>query len=189
LALQFENLDGTEVSFAKLSSGIKHLIVLLCPLYYFNTKNSIVLFDEIENSLFPDIQRIIIDLITKLTPFSQLFFATHSPIIASSFEPWEIVELKFNEEGKVYRELYYESENHVDNYTIDPQYMRWDDILNRVFDMENDGSELRRIELDNLAMLNVKFRKMQNNGAKDSVDSNEIATEINKLKLKLSKWD
>jgi hypothetical protein len=67
--------------------------------------------------------------------------------------------------------------------------MRWDDILNRVFDMENDGSELRRIELDNLAMLNVKFRKMQNNGAKDSVESNEIATEINKLKLKLSKWD
>jgi hypothetical protein len=34
---------------------------------------------------------------------SQFFFATHSPLIASSFEPWEIVELKFNEKGRYIR--------------------------------------------------------------------------------------
>lgn len=130
------------------------------PLYLLKPKHTIVLFDEPERSLYPDLQRFIIDFYSSLTEDCQFFYATHSPIIASSFEPWEIVELKFDEEGHVYRELYYEGENHVDKYKYNPRYMRWDDILQRIFDMENDGSILRKEKLDELAKYNVKYKKL-----------------------------
>jgi hypothetical protein len=102
-----------------------------------------------------------IDIYTSLTTDCQFFYATHSPIIASSFEPWEIVELKFNAKtGKVVQELYYEGEErHVDNYTINPEYLRWDDILQRVFDLDSEGNEKRVKALMKLATLESKLKK------------------------------
>ena len=78
-----------------------------------------------ECSLYPDTQRKIIDFYTKISETSQYFFATHSPIIAASFEPWEIVELVFNKDGYVKAQPYYTDERHVDNYFIDFRYLRW----------------------------------------------------------------
>jgi ABC-type lipoprotein export system ATPase subunit len=141
-----------------LSTGTKQILMTATPLFALDTKDTVVLFDEPERSLYPDIQRVIIKHYTDLAPEAQFFFATHSPLIASQFEPWEIVELKFNEEGKVYRELYYEGENHVDNYTIFPQYLRWDSILTKVFDLEMEGNEKRTIKLNDLTNLEIKLR-------------------------------
>lgn len=56
-----------------------------------DTNKTIILIDEPERSLYPDIQQEIIGYYTQFAPKAQFFFATHSPIIASSFEPWEIV--------------------------------------------------------------------------------------------------
>jgi AAA15 family ATPase/GTPase len=111
-----------------------------------DTNKTIILIDEPEHSLYPDIQQEIIGYYTQLAPKAQFFFATHSPIIASSFEPWEIVELKFDyEKGIVYHEKYFEGERHMDNYFINPQYLMWDSILTKVFDLKERGNE-KRIE-------------------------------------------
>lgn len=143
------------------SSGIKNIIARTLPLYIHNFKERLICIDEPENSLYPDIQRKMIDIYTSLTTDCQFFFATHSPIIASSFEPWEIVELKFNDEGYVYREEYWEGENHVDNYKYDPRYLRWDSILTQIFDLEEDGGAERKQMLSDFAKLDndLKARK------------------------------
>jgi predicted ATPase len=75
----------------------------ITPLFQLDTTDTIILVDEPERSLYPDIQTEIIDYYTELAPNAQFFFATHSPLIASTFEPWEIVELKFNEQGTPFK--------------------------------------------------------------------------------------
>lgn len=159
-SIKVETLQGDEVVNAFLSTGTKQVIFTALPLYSSKPLNTVILFDEPERSLYPDIQREIVDIYTSLTTDCQFFYATHSPIIASSFEPWEIVELKFNSKtGKVYQELYYEGERHVDNYTINPQYLRWDDILGRLFDLEDEGNPKRTQALMRLAILESKLKK------------------------------
>lgn len=158
-------------------------------LYLLKPKHTIVLFDEPERSLYPDLQRFIIDFYSSLTEDCQFFYATYSPIIASSFEPWEIVELKFDEEGHVYRELYYEGENHVDKYKYNPRYMRWDDILQRIFDMENDGSILRKEKLDELAKYNVKYKKLMKQKKAETEEGKNILNNIQRLSKELSAWE
>ena len=133
---------GEVIPYEKLSSGTRQIIYTAFPIYSLLEDNSILLIDEPENSLYPDIQKEIIEYYTSFDKDkkSQFFFATHSPIIASAFEPWEIVELKFDKKGNIYRELYYDGENHVDNYHIDARYLRWDGILTKVFDLKEDGN-------------------------------------------------
>lgn len=171
--LKFIQLQtGTTVlSFEKWTTGTKQLILSVMPLLGLDTKETIILIDEPENSLFPDIQRTLIKTYTELAPEAQFFFATHSPIIASQFEPWEIVELKFDENGNVYREKFYEGENKVENYTIFPQYLRWDSILTKVFDMEYNSNEARNSKLNELTALEVKLRKlkMQEGASKEEI--------------------
>ena len=131
------------------------------PLYGLKPKDSIILFDEPERSLYPDIQAEIVDFYISMAENSQFFFATHSPLVAASFEPWEIVELKFNEEtGNVEQESYYdtEKERHVDNYTIYPQYLTYDGILKRVFDIKKEPNNLRTSELVKLATLESQLK-------------------------------
>ena len=187
--IKLESFEGKEIPYNSWSTGTKQVVLSALPLYLIKPEYSTVLFDEPEASLYPDLQRIIIDYYQSITKNCQFFYATHSPIIASSFEPWEIVELKFNKDGTVYRELYYEGENHIDNYKWNPQYMRWDDILNRIFDMKDDGSPKRKEKLDKLARCNVKYRKLEKNGQKDSTEAKELITLIEKLSKELSHWD
>ena len=154
------------------STGTKQITDTAIPLYKLNTKHTVVLFDEPERSLYPDLQRMIIPYYTKtLAPDAQFFFATHSPIIASCFEPWEIVELEFDKNGNVQRQLYYEGENHVDNYTTEPRYLRWDSILEKLFDVEGDGNSEHRIpKLMELATLEKRIKALKNgNGEKKAL--------------------
>jgi ABC-type multidrug transport system ATPase subunit len=156
-----KTLQDTEISIQAASTGTKQILLSAIPLALIETQHKIILFDEPERSLFPDVQRTLIKYYTDLAPEAQFFFATHSPIIASQFEPWEIVELKFDESGNVYREKFYEGENKVENYTIFPQYLRWDSILTKVFDMEYNSNEARNGKLNELTALEVKLRKLK----------------------------
>ena len=187
--IKVEDLKGNEIPHGLWSTGTKQVILSALPLYLLKPKHTVILFDEPERSLYPDLQRTIVDYYSSLADSCQFFYSTHSPIIASSFDPWEIVELKFNKEGKVYRETYFEGENHFDNYKWNPKYMRWDDILQRVFDLEDDGSPDRKIKLDELATLNVKFKKLKTNSLEHSVEALSIIKDIEKLSKELSKWD
>ncbi len=92
---------GINISNLLLSTGTRQLLATAIPIYKFNTENTVILFDEPERSLFPDIQRILIDYYISLAPQAQFFFATHSPIIASAFEPCERFILYFDENGEV----------------------------------------------------------------------------------------
>jgi predicted ATP-dependent endonuclease of OLD family len=84
-----------------LSTGIRQILATAIPIYKFDTTDTVILFDEPERSLFPDVQRELVDYYVRLAPTAQFFFATHSPIIAASFEPCERFILFFNEDGEV----------------------------------------------------------------------------------------
>jgi len=101
--IQIQSKGGTEIPYSGWSTGTKQVILTMTPLFKLNTDDSIILVDEPERSLYPDIQTEIINNYKSAAPKAQFFFATHSPIIASAFEPWEIVELKFNDQGTVYQ--------------------------------------------------------------------------------------
>ncbi len=142
------------------STGTKQLIMTATPLLKLNTDKAVILIDEPERSFYPDIQRDLMGFYRHLAPKAQFFIATHSPIIAASFDPWEIVELKFNEEGNIVQEQYYEGERHVDNYKVHPKYLRWDSILTRLFDLEQDGMPDRQAKIRELSELDVRLQKM-----------------------------
>lgn len=100
IPIKLQNKEGV-ILFKDLSTGTKGLLLSLFPLCELNTNDSVVLIDEPERSLFPDLQ---IDLLThyqRLAPNAQFIVATHSPFIAASFEPEERFILYFNKEGEV----------------------------------------------------------------------------------------
>ena len=96
--IKLKTLQDTEISIQAASTGTKQILLSAIPLAFMETQHRIILFDEPERSLFPDIQRTLIDYYVKLAHEAQFFFATHSPIIASQFEPCERFILSFDEE-------------------------------------------------------------------------------------------
>lgn len=83
------------------STGTKGLLLSFLPLFKLDTKESIILIDEPERSLYPDMQMDLMDYYKNLAPEAQFIVATHSPFIAASFEPDERFILYFDKEGKV----------------------------------------------------------------------------------------
>jgi ABC-type lipoprotein export system ATPase subunit len=143
--------NGKEIPGKHLSAGTKQLLSTSIPIYKTDTSKGAVLFDEPERSLFPDIQRELIRHYISLAPQAQFFFATHSPIIASSFEPCERFILYFDENGEVkYR-------NGVSPIGDDPN-----DLLRKDFGMSplvpDEGVEAYRNYLD----LSTKIRNEKN---------------------------
>lgn len=132
--------NGNIIKYDNLSTGTKNLLSTFIPLKTYAPKDSIILIDEPEMSFYPDIQRQLTDLYMSISTNNQLIMATHSPLIASSFEPWEVVELKFDSNNQVYREKYYEGENHIDNYILDPRLLTWTGILTDIFDLKEDSN-------------------------------------------------
>ncbi|MCY7356572.1 MAG: ATP-binding protein, partial [Rudanella sp.] len=92
---------GVQIPNNTLSTGTRQLLATAIPIYKFDTKDTVILFDEPERSLFPDVQRELVRYYTGLAPDAQFFFATHSPIIAAAFEPCERFILYFDENGEV----------------------------------------------------------------------------------------
>jgi predicted ATP-dependent endonuclease of OLD family len=92
---------GINIPSSFLSTGTRQFLSTAIPIYKFDTKNTVVLFDEPERSLFPDVQQILVKYYTALASDAQFFFATHSPIIASAFDPCERFILHFDENGQV----------------------------------------------------------------------------------------
>ncbi|MFB9077446.1 AAA family ATPase [Flavobacterium procerum] len=89
------------ISIENTSTGTKGLLLSFLPLYKLDTSDSIVLIDEPERSLYPDMQMELMDHYKRLAPQAQFIVATHSPFIAASFEPDERFILYFDNEGKV----------------------------------------------------------------------------------------
>lgn len=83
------------------STGTKQLLLTALLLFKLDSKDSIILIDEPERSLYPDMQMDLMDHYQRLAPDAQFIVATHSPFIAASFEAEERFILYFDEEGKV----------------------------------------------------------------------------------------
>lgn len=83
------------------STGTKGLLLSFLPLYQLRERESVVLIDEPERSLYPDMQIDLMDNYRNIAPNSQFIVATHSPFIAAAFEPDERFILYFDKEGNV----------------------------------------------------------------------------------------
>ena len=177
--------NDTIIEYDDLSTGTKNLLSTFIPLKTYAPTDSIILIDEPEMSFYPDIQRQLTELYTTVGENNQLIVATHSPLIASSFEPWEVVELKFDKNNQICREPYYpkEEENHVDNYVIDPRYLTWTSILTDVFDLKEDSNfSFREKGLMEYASLKVEIKALKD---KESKEAKEKIEKFKKLSQKL----
>ena len=102
---------GERIQYYQLSTGIRNFIFRIGHIYslYFNReiKRGFLLVDEPENSLFPDFLLDIIDSYKEATidkngeQNTQMFFATHNPIVAAQFEPYERIILEWTDTGDV----------------------------------------------------------------------------------------
>jgi predicted ATPase len=97
--------SDTKIPYNQLSSGIRNFIFKVGHIYslYFNRniERGFLLIDEPENSLYPDFLYDFVEIYQKITQNTQIFMATHSPIIAAQFEPYERFILEFDENGYV----------------------------------------------------------------------------------------
>jgi len=140
-ALTIKDLSNENIiAYDTLSTGTKNLIATFLPLKIHNPKDSIILIDELENSFYHDVQRTLTEFYMKVGENNQLIIATHSLMIASNFEPWEMVELRFDQNHQIYRVQYYEGENHIDHYRKDPRLLTWMGILTNIFDLKEDSN-------------------------------------------------
>jgi AAA15 family ATPase/GTPase len=93
------------LSYNQLSDGIRIYIFKLGHIkaLYFNRKveSGFLIIDEPENSLHPEMLYDLIDEYFSIIHNTQMFVATHSPIIAAQFESYERIHLDFDEEGFV----------------------------------------------------------------------------------------
>jgi hypothetical protein len=99
------------IRYNALSTGIRNFIFRIGHIYslYFNREvdRAFLLIDEPENSLFPDILLELIDVYNEIVVDkrgqnnTQMFFATHNPIVAAQFKPFERVILDWNEDATV----------------------------------------------------------------------------------------
>ncbi|MBR9847737.1 MAG: ATP-binding protein, partial [Algicola sp.] len=98
--------NNQRINYGQLSTGIRNFIFRVGHIYslYFNRdiEKGFLLLDEPENSLFPDFLYDLVENYFSLTKNTQLIIATHSPIIAAQFEPFERIILDFDDEGNVY---------------------------------------------------------------------------------------
>lgn len=92
--------ENTVLPYAELSTGIRHFLFRLGHLFtifrYHRDKGGIVLIDEPENSLYPDFLFDLLGSYERTAPGAQIFFATHSPIVAAQFKPEERFILEFD---------------------------------------------------------------------------------------------
>jgi len=92
--------ENAILPYAELSTGIRSFLFRLGHLFtifrYHSGKGGIVLIDEPENSLYPDFLFDLLGHYERTAPGAQLFFATHSPIVAAQFKPEERFILEFD---------------------------------------------------------------------------------------------
>ena len=94
------------VDYNRLSTGIRNFIFKIGHIYslYFNReiKRGFLLVDEPENSLYPDFLFDLMETYDEITKDkngennTQMFFATHNPIVAAQFEPYQRIVLEWD---------------------------------------------------------------------------------------------
>ncbi|MEL6625267.1 MAG: AAA family ATPase [Bacteroidota bacterium] len=165
--LIIRRINGEEIAFPRLSSGIKRIIKNATFLQGVYIQDSIVLMDEPENSFFPDLQSELVDFYMEPASKAQFFFATHSPIIASDFDPWEVIDLEFDSDGYVIRNEHLKDKEkgwHIDNFDYNPKWLTYQGIYRRFFDLDAVSHPDRADKLTEAALLKAESEKLQKEG-------------------------
>lgn len=99
------------IPYKELSTGIRNYIFRIGHIFsiYYNKDidRGLLLIDEPENSLYPDFLFELVEIYQEIVKDkrgqnnTQMFFATHNPIIAAQFKPHERIILDWNEDGSV----------------------------------------------------------------------------------------
>ena len=86
--LLFWNNNNNYIYFSQLSEGTKKIIILGSIIINALKSNSVILIDELEQSLHPTLVAFLINLVNSKAKnnFTQLIFTTHSPFLAFTLE-------------------------------------------------------------------------------------------------------
>ena len=86
-----------------VSGGIASLIEICWQIYTYSIPNEsyVVIIDEPENHLHPELQRSIMPSLLKAFPNVQFIVATHNPFVIGSSEQSKVYVLTYNENNKV----------------------------------------------------------------------------------------
>jgi len=105
------NTTNKIIPYNELSTGIRNYIFRVGHIFsmYFNREVDFgfLLVDEPENSLYPDFLFELVEIYQQIIKDkrgennTQMFFATHNPIVAAQFQPYERIILDWNEDGSV----------------------------------------------------------------------------------------
>lgn len=95
--------ESGDFSIDAVSGGIASVIDLAWQIYMYDDENKpfIVVFDEPENHLHPEMQKTLLPNFIKAFPYVQFIVATHNPFIISSVKDSNVYALIYNEEHKV----------------------------------------------------------------------------------------
>jgi len=159
--------SGKILNFDLLSSGIKKILRMAVFFRVRLPQSSIILIDEPENSFFPDIQSKLVDFHVSQGKNCQFLFATHSPIIASDFDPWEVIDLEFDSDGYVIRNEHLKDKEkgwHIDNFDYNPKWLTYQGIYRRFFDLDAVSHPDRADKLTEAALLKAESEKLQKEG-------------------------
>ncbi len=166
---------GQTIAYNQLSTGIRNFIFRIGHIYslYFNRKikNGFLLVDEPENSLFPDFLLDLIGTYQQATTDqtgqqnTQLFFATHNPIIAAQFEPFERVILDWGEIGHV-----------VARRGMAPLGDNPDDLLIKDFEISSLAPEAGIAVWEHYLNLKKQLRRTQ-----DETEQQQLVSEISRI--------
>jgi AAA15 family ATPase/GTPase len=171
---------NSRVPYNELSTGIRNFIFRLGHIYslYFSReiKKGFLLIDEPENSLYPDFLFDLVETYQEVVKDkngeqnTQIFMATHNPIIAAQFEPYERIILEFDDNGFV--------TSHKGHSPIgdDPN-----DILKQDFELGNLMGKAGLAMWDKYQMLKKKLRNSNDEKEKESllVELNKIGSDYN----------
>jgi predicted ATP-dependent endonuclease of OLD family len=83
-SIEIKAASGADIGLASLSSGEKHLLMLLVDTLL--AKENSIIIDEPEISMHVDWQRKLIQIMRMLSPQAQIIVATHSPEIMADIE-------------------------------------------------------------------------------------------------------
>jgi predicted ATP-dependent endonuclease of OLD family len=187
--IQLQTIEGVDVERPFWSTGTRHIVDTFVPLFELKPQEAVILMDEPEKSLFPDMQEMIVDFYTKLNPTCQFFFATHSPLIASSFDPWEVFHLEYDETNSYVNLVQnYTGDRHKDSYNYYPKYLRWDTILMNVFKLTEEGNSERDKMIMQLSKQFKELEKLKKEG-KDKLASYKKKKEAFLIDAKKVAWD
>lgn len=159
--------SGEKIEYNQLSTGIRNFIFRIGHIYtlYFNrtVANGFLLIDEPENSLFPDFLFELMELYENIVidkngeKKTQIFMATHNPIVAAQFEPHERIILEWDEAGAV------KASKGITPVGDDPN-----DILKNDFGLTQLMGKKGQDEWNNYLQLKKELRNSKN-GEKDAL--------------------